>query len=796
MKTTETSPYPPQPGTSRSRNTILVGFSVVLALMLAMTALGLSHMASIHHRLEVLVHQHNVKTDLLGAMRNAARERSVILLRLAIATDPFEIDQGIVEFRQVASDFMVSRRGLTDMELSARERTLLDESRELTRRSVEAQERALEKILAGELEPAKVELLEQAIPLQAQVLAHLDAMLTLQQEAGLVAVEQTAARYRAAVAFMLLLGGAALLLGAMVARTVVRRTARIESALFREKERAQVTLHAIGDAVITTDTRGLVDYLNPAAEHLTGWRSHLARGRSLVEVFRTVREGSGEPILHPLIHAVPDGTASSLNQGAILISRDGRESAIEEVSAPIRDRTGRVIGAALVFRDVSKAREMARKLSWAATHDALTGLVNRAEFERRLDELVITARQEGRQHAVLYMDLDQFKLVNDTCGHSAGDEMLRQITTCLQAQLRDSDTLARLGGDEFGVLLEGCPMDRAARIAESLRAAVSDYRFHWQGKVFNVGVSVGVAAVADHLKSVANVLSDADAACYLAKEKGRNRVHVTQLGDRELSRRQGEMNWVQRINEALEQHRFCLYHQQILPVANGGPAHTEVLLRMLDGDGALIAPMAFIPAAERFGMMPAIDRWVIGRVLNHLRRTDDARDGHYAVNLSGQSLCDARMLDYIVSMLRDTGVDPRRVCFEITETMAIANLSRARRFISVLNGMGCRFSLDDFGAGMSSFGYLKQLKVDYVKIDGSFVRDMAVDRISRAMVESINQIGHLMGIETIAECVGHKGLMEQLEAIGVDYAQGFGLHAPEPLEAPHDGQLLMPAKGR
>jgi diguanylate cyclase (GGDEF)-like protein/PAS domain S-box-containing protein len=751
--------------------------------MLAMTALGVSHTASIHDRLQLIVQHHNVKTELLGHMRNHARERSVTLLRLALTTDPFAIEDGIMEFRQHASDFMVSRNRLGDMTMTPREQALLEQSRALASRAVDVQQRVLDKILAGDLEAAKTWLLGEAVPQQNRVLQQLDAMLTLQREAGEEAVRKAQAEYQAAVSLMLLLGSVALLIGVLVARTVARRTTHVETALFREKERAQVTLHAIGDAVITTDIRGLVDYLNPVAEHLTGWRNHLARGRSLKEVFRTVHESTGEPVVHPLVHAMPDGTASSLDQATILISRDGRESAIEEVSAPIRDRDGQVIGAALVFRDVSKAREMARRLSWAATHDSLTGLVNRAEFERRLDRLVTKARQEVVHHAILYLDLDQFKLVNDTCGHGAGDDLLRQLTRRLQLPLRESDTLARLGGDEFGVLLEGCPLERAREIAEALRRTVADFRFEREGKVHAVGVSIGVAAITDQVTSAAAILSDADAACYLAKDQGRNRIHVIHAGDQELTRRQGEMSWVQRINQALQDDRFVLYHQHIVPLCGAAAPHTEVLLRMVDEEGVIVPPMSFIPAAERYGLMPGIDRWVIRRMMRFLKTPASRRYSLYAVNLSGQSLCDRHMLDFILGTLAESGVEPSRLCFEITETAAVANLETASRFIRVLSDMGCRFALDDFGTGMSSFGYLRDLKVDFLKIDGSFVRDMAVDRINRAMVESIDHVGHIMGIDTIAECVGSDVLLEHLRVIGVNYAQGFGLHVPEPLES-------------
>ncbi len=766
---------------SRSAWVIGAGFTMVLVLMTALIALGLNRMTQVHDRLELIVHEHNVKTELIGNMRNAARERSVTLLRLSITTDPFDVDQGIMDFRGHASDFMVDRQQLDAMPMTPEEQRLLDESRGLTERAVAAQEHILDHILEDERGEARSRLLAEAIPKQESVLEHLDAMIELQQEAGLAAVRDTARQYRTAVVLMLALGGAALLIGILITLGVLRHTRRIESALFEEKERAQVTLHAIGDGVITTDLERRIDYLNPVAEHLTGWDQASARGQPLSRVFHIIRESTGERLHHPLTGRMPDATACSLDQEAILISAEGRERAIEEVSAPIRNREGTTIGAALVFRDVSKARVMARELSWAATHDSLTSLANRAEFEPRLSQLVATAQQEAREHALLYMDLDQFKLVNDTCGHGAGDDLLCQLTTQLHNQLRESDTLARLGGDEFGVLLPNCPLVQAEHIAENLRTTVDNYRFEWQGRIFRVGLSIGVVPVFGRVKDTVQYMSEADAACYLAKEQGRNRIHVSRAGDAELSQCQGEMNCVQRITHALQHNRFWLHGQRIVPVSSDGATHIEVLLRMVEDDGTVVLPATFIPAAERYGQMPAIDRWVVKRVLQHAA-TDTDTEGHFAVNLSGQSLCDRGMLDYIVDQLQQSGVEPSRICFEITETAAIANLSQASRFIRVLRGMGCRFSLDDFGTGMASFGYLKTLKVDYLKIDGSFVRDMGDDRVSRAMVESIHHIGRVIGVETIAECVSHESLLDSLRLVGVDYAQGFGLHLPEPLE--------------
>ncbi|MEN6587224.1 MAG: EAL domain-containing protein [Sulfuricella sp.] len=428
------------------------------------------------------------------------------------------------------------------------------------------------------------------------------------------------------------------------------------------------------------------------------------------------------------------------------------------------------------------------RLSYQATHDALTGLVNRREFERRLEKALVSSREEGRVHALCYLDLDQFKIVNDTSGHVAGDELLRQLTVLLQSKVREADLLARLGGDEFGVLLENCPLEQAQIVADLLRQTVKDFHFVWQNKAFVIGVSIGLVPITQECESLACVLSYADAACYAAKDLGRNRVHVYRIEDNELAQRQGEMNWVARINHAIEENRFRLYYQTIMPLAaadNEG-AHFEILLRMLDDQGELIPPMAFIPAAERYNLMPAIDRWVVGTAFGQYWKIlpkDSLNQRHTCtVNLSGPSLCDDHFLDFIKRQFVLYHVPYDHICFEITETAAISNLSRAMDFIGELRAHGCRFSLDDFGSGLSSFTYLKNMPVDYLKIDGSFVRDMVDDPMDAAMVAAINQVGHVMGLKTIAEFVETDAVLEKLREMGVDFVQGFGIERPKPLE--------------
>jgi diguanylate cyclase (GGDEF)-like protein len=434
-----------------------------------------------------------------------------------------------------------------------------------------------------------------------------------------------------------------------------------------------------------------------------------------------------------------------------------------------------------VFRDVTAQRKLAHELSHQATHDTLTGLVNRAEFERRLTHLLASAGAQS-PHALLYLDLDQFKVVNDTCGHVAGDDLLRQISALLRTKLRARDTLARLGGDEFGVLLDHCPMAEAKRVANALREVLQGFRFAWLDKSFTIGVSIGLVPLVEAGETITSVFSAADAACYAAKDMGRNRVHTYRANDLMLARRDGEMRWIPRIQQALADGRFRLYYQ---PIFAFGPntthiRHGEILLRMLDEQGRIVLPGAFIPAAERYGLMLAIDQWVVRQSLEALSAVaGDA--GVFTINISGQSLGAAEFLEFVTERIKATEVAPDQLCFEITETAAASELGHVLRFIDGLKRVGCRFALDDFGTGLSSFSYLKTLPIDYLKIDGVFIRELASDDIDMAMVEAVNRIGHKMGLLTIAEGVESDAISHKLQEIGVDFGQGYGLAKPQPL---------------
>jgi diguanylate cyclase (GGDEF)-like protein/PAS domain S-box-containing protein len=561
-----------------------------------------------------------------------------------------------------------------------------------------------------------------------------------------------------------------------------------ERAIFEEKEKAQVTLQSIGDAVITTDASGQVEYLNPVAEDLTGWASGEARGKVLSDVFNVVNESTRERLEDPVSRSLREGRVIVVSDHTVLVNRRGQEIAIQDSAAPIRDRTGNIIGAVMVFHDVSKERRLRRALAYQASHDALTGLINRREFENRLNEALLSARaDEHITHVLLYLDLDQFKLVNDTCGHQAGDRLLKQITGILQTRIRTSDTIARLGGDEFGILLQDCNSERAAQIADNLRQAIREYRFEWQDGAMNVGVSIGIVEINSTSESIASVMSACDVACYAAKDSGRNRVHMYQYGT--APERHREMQWVARLTRACEENRLELYYQPIVPIGvNRDPrGHYELLLRMRGENGELVQPAEFIPAAERYNIMPMIDRWVVSQALGalaHYRTDGDARHGYtLSINLSGTSLNDDRFLDFLINELQGYDLSPGAVCFEITETAAIYNLANVVHFMREFRSRGCLFSLDDFGSGLSSFMYLKNLPVDYLKIDGQFIQNICTDHVDRSMVEAITQVGHAMGIKTIAERVESAEVLRCLADIGVEYAQGFYIAVPESVEA-------------
>ena len=589
------------------------------------------------------------------------------------------------------------------------------------------------------------------------------------------------------------LGIVGLAVGVTIAVAVTRQVARSERALALKKELAEVTLQSIGDGVITTDAEGRVEYLNPVAERYTEWITDEARGRPLQEIYRVIDERTAKTV-DPLARTEPQAAADEGDAAMRLVSRSGRECPIRFSSAPISASDGKRLGTIVVFHDISQIRAMAQQLIWQASHDALTGLVNRREFERRLAELIETARGKGREHALMFMDLDNFKSVNDTCGHGAGDELLRQLTAVMLTRMRGSDTLARLGGDEFGALLESCPLDQGLRIAHAMRETVREFRFVWENKTFSVGVSIGLVPIDASSGGPGDVLAHADASCYEAKNKGRDRVQVYRPQDADRSGRHGELQLVSQINRAFEMGQFRLFRQRILPLSRSASEqpYYEILVRMVDRGGELVPPTGFMPAAERYNLLTSIERWVISSLVEHLHRewqsgaiphqpAPDGSRGCYAVNLSGASINDKSFPEFLRNLLTRYELPHGLLCFEITETTAISNLNKAAELMHELKGMGYRFALDDFGTGMSSFAYLKYLPVDYLKIAGMFVKDMAEDAMDCAIVEAINRISHILGMQTVAESVETKEALERVKALQVDFAQGYYIAEPEEL---------------
>ena len=565
------------------------------------------------------------------------------------------------------------------------------------------------------------------------------------------------------------------------------RLIETQQALNNEKERAQVTLASIGDAVITTDASGAVEYLNPRAEQMLGVQTNDAVGRHFDKLCNFVDTARGVAVSGLVNRCLTRGTLQEHDEDLTLYDRAPEKTGhtVKVTISPIRDSTQKVTGTVIVLHDITRLQQISREMTYQANHDLITGLPNRRAFEQLLNEALAQVDSK-RSHALCYIDLDQFKLVNDTCGHNAGDEMLRQIAARLGDCIRANDTLARLGGDEFGLIMRNMSLSDAQSKAEDLRTEVDRFRFRWDDKLFRLGASVGVALIDREAVDATELLRRADTACYLAKEKGRNQVYVYHHDSDETLTRHGDMQRMQQISEALDSDGFELFAQFIQPVERRehDGCGVELLLRVRDTDGSILSPQNFLITAERYNIAPRIDRWVLRRAIRLITEAGEehAAIEHYSINISGQSITDEHFVDYARGLIEASSVDPRRLVFEITETAAVTNTHRAGELIHSLRALGCRFSLDDFGSGLSSFSYLKNLPSDFIKIDGKLVSNILTDPVERSIVEAINQVGQAMGLLTVAEHVENRAMLEALRAIGVDYAQGYHVARPIPFE--------------
>ncbi len=779
---------------ARSKTLLFVAFGLLLSVLTALIALGVARIETFNRQINELTDAQGRKIGTVSELFLANGQRAGLIDGMFAAETQQARRALLARYQDAVSQYAGAVKRLAALQVSAAEQDARDAAIAAAAAAQGIGDRTVTLLMRGEVAPASEINLTQAVQADSRMQETLYLLLEANhaQTARSIAVANEGMRN----GFILIgVGGLlALLAGIVIAVLVIRIVSRTQTRLEREKELAEVTLHSIVDGVITTDAAGRVEYLNPVAEHYLGWRSAEAAGRPLAEVYRVVDERSGKPIeTLPLTEMRP---AAEAEPAAVrLVDRSGRECPVRYSHSPIRGRDGAVHGMIVVFHDVSQIRAMAQQLLWQASHDALTGLVNRREFERRLADLIDTARSQRREHALLFMDLDNFKAVNDTCGHGAGDELLRQLTAIMLTRMRGSDTLARLGGDEFGALLESCPLEQAVRIANAMRETVREFRFVWEGKTFSVGVSIGLVPIGAESGDINQVLAAADACCYEAKKLGRDRVQVHRPEEPGYGRRHEEMQLVSQINQAFELGRFRLYRQRIAPLGGAprGEPHYEVLIRMMDRDGNPVPATGFMPAAERYNLLTSIERWVVSSLVEFLHRqwTSGAipRDpgasgerGFYSVNISGASINDKSFPEFLRNLLTRYQLPAGLLCFEITETTAISNLSKAAELMHELKGMGCRFALDDFGTGMSSFAYLKYLPVDFLKIAGVFVKDMPSDPMDYAIVDSINRIGHILGMRTVAESVEDAAILARITELGLDYAQGYFVAEPEALE--------------
>jgi diguanylate cyclase (GGDEF)-like protein len=581
-----------------------------------------------------------------------------------------------------------------------------------------------------------------------------------------------------------------------------------QSSMIQNWSAVESTLQTVKDGIIIIDNSGQVDFMNIAAEQLMSWQFSKELPTSISSIFQ-----SSDPTFlgdfkgtngHSITHKGSQETAT--NQQMSLTVWNGRELLIEYSKIPVQNQQKEQTNTILVFREYCKKHQLSEMLSPRNGINLLTGLMNRHSFAEHLEKALNFSVNSGTEHTLCQLDLDRFKIINETCGHVAGDEFLRQVSTILQRRVRKSDILAYLESDKFALILYHCNLDQALQVLESMREEIYNFRFVWQDEIFRLSLSIGAVMLSGEHNSSIQALSAAGSACNAAKSSGRNRIHIAGSNDVEVKTQQGESQWVLKILKALEENQFRLYQQTIIPLAStveqksNHKSNCEILIRLLDESNQVIPPGNFLPAAEKYGLMPMIDRWVIQNLFQHLaakiKQPRDAKtssslttgssnnqisDCFYTVNLSGASLNDDQFLDYIHEQFKLFSIPPELICFEITETIAISSFSQAAQFILQLKEIGCHFALDDFGSGMSSFGYLQQLPVDYLKIDGMFIKEILKNPTACEIVEAINRIAHVMGIQTVAEWVENDQMLSKVRHLGIDFAQGFGIAKPQPL---------------
>lgn len=723
------------------------------------------------------------KIETIVALIEIARTRTRLTLKMIYEDDDFVKDEIGLKLDIYASRFIQKKKQLINMGLSPEEERILDEQGKAINPTLALQRKAAAMALSDDpriVTEARKILIGEVYTGQGVIIDYFMELLNYQKNIIDNSHTEATTQYTDTKNIELTLFAVILCSALLVSYYVIRRIIYIEKELFLEKEKAQITLRSIGDAVITTNRLGIVDYLNPVAEKITGYITRDVQGKSIGDVFKAYDEKNESWVVGTIMELLDKGHYKIPSTDIILHDSSGTTKNIALNIAPIQSESHSVLGSITTFQDITKEKVMAKHIEHQARHDPLTGLLNRREFEIKVEQS-LKLYSEGTSHALCVMDLDRFKIVNDTMGHAAGDELLRQISKRIKSVLRKTDLFARIGGDEFALFLSNVGTSEATKISEKILNVVREYQFLWGDKAFRIGASIGLVDAPAQTSNYENLYHAADTACYMAKHEGRDRTHVVSYDDENVTEKREQTQWVSKINDALEDDRFTLYAQDIVPLSDNPELkpHKEVLIRMLSEEGDVIPPMAFIPPAERYNLMPKLDNWVVKNVIRQVK--SDSSDTVYAVNLSGQSMADNKFTAEVLEIIDQSNINNQRLCFEITETAAISNLENAREFLSNLQELGCYTALDDFGSGLSSFAYLRTMPINYLKIDGMFVRQIVEDRTNYVMVEAIHAIGRTMGLKTIAEFVENEKIKDELVKMGIDYAQGYHFGAPTPM---------------
>ena len=767
---------------SKSSLLLIVSFSAILLVTFAALAFISFQIKATQLQIDEIVTNNNKKSRLLVEMQQSSRERSLALYNMVNTINPFEYDDIYKRFQSYSREFIKARQMFLSMPLSKTEHDLIKKQEALSQHSLPLQNRIIKLIGEEKFKAAVNILINNSIPAQNAVVSQISKIIDFQHNNNEVIVDQLQNRLDYNIIIIVVISVIILMLTALTALYVINRITKTEKQLFFEKELAQITLHSIGDGVITVDKDYLIKTINPVAEILADVKSQEVIGKNILSVY----QGENEKQLSEINgNFIGNSTQRSLFDFT-LTKKDGTQFEVEHTIAPIIDQDKNILGAVIILRDVTEVRTMEKQLSYQASHDSLTGLINRREFEVRLQHAIRKAQIEQASHSICFLDLDKFKIINDTSGHAAGDEFLKQISNTIQSLLRQTDVLARLGGDEFAIILDGCSIHQAKKICNQIIKTIKDTRFSWGKNSFETGASIGIVPITKLTVSAAEVMSSVDAACYEAKDKGRNRIQVFEPDNAEFVQHQIETSWIQKIKDAIAENSFELYFQELRNInpSYETPRTIELLIRLND-NGKVIFPDSFIPTAERYNLMPIVDEWVISSAFEFIKKYKEKHnsDIRVAINLSGQSLSEDSVLNLITNKLRkNKSLKKELICFEITETAAIANMSKAIEFIAHVKQMGCKFSLDDFGSGLSSFSYLKNMPVDNIKIDGIFIRDIHTDPVNKIFVESIHKISQTMGIKTTAEYVENEEILNCIKNIGIDYAQGYHIAKPIPVK--------------